>query len=71
MATGSSSIVEFHPLPEDDPIRRRPDISLARRLLNWKPTVSLEEGIARTVAYFRAHPGGTRLDEPGPGRAVP
>ena len=51
-ATGSSSVVEHRPLPVDDPTRRCPDISLARRLLGWAPSVSLEDGLARTVEYF-------------------
>lgn len=41
------------PLPQDDPTRRRPDITLARDVLNWKPTVSIEDGLAPTIAYFR------------------
>ncbi|NOZ82637.1 MAG: SDR family oxidoreductase [Euryarchaeota archaeon] len=50
--TGSESEITFHPLPKDDPKRRAPDISKARRLLNWKPEVSLEEGLRRTIAWF-------------------
>ena len=51
--TGSSSPVEHRPLPDDDPVRRRPDIGRARELLGWEPTVPLEEGLKRTVGYFR------------------
>jgi UDP-glucuronate decarboxylase len=51
--TGSTSTVEHRPLPPDDPTRRRPDISRAQELLGWQPTVSLREGLARTVEYFR------------------
>jgi UDP-glucuronate decarboxylase len=51
--TGSHSPVEHHPLPADDPVRRRPDIGRARQLLDWQPTVPLDEGLERTVAYFR------------------
>jgi UDP-glucuronate decarboxylase len=51
--TGSKSKVIHMPLPQDDPRQRRPDISLARKQLNWEPVVPLEEGIARTVEYFR------------------
>jgi UDP-glucuronate decarboxylase len=53
--TGSTSPVEYHPLPVDDPVRRRPDITLARELLGWEPTVPFDAGITRTVEYFRQH----------------
>jgi UDP-glucuronate decarboxylase len=51
--TRSSSKLVQKPLPEDDPKQRQPDISLAKRQLGWVPTVQLEEGLERTVAYFR------------------
>ena len=51
--TGSSSRINFDPLPQDDPLRRRPDIRLAREQLGWHPTVDLESGLKQTVAYFR------------------
>jgi len=51
--TGGRSKVEFRPLPADDPARRRPDITLAREKLGWEPKVGLDEGLERTVAYFR------------------
>jgi dTDP-glucose 4,6-dehydratase len=51
--TGSSSQLKNEPLPVDDPKVRRPDISKARNLLGWEPKVSLEDGLARTIAYFR------------------
>jgi dTDP-glucose 4,6-dehydratase len=51
--TGGKSGISFHPLPEDDPKVRRPDISLAMRILGWEPKVSLEEGLKNTIAYFR------------------
>lgn len=51
--TGSSSGIAFHDLPSDDPTRRRPDISLAREKLGWQPGVSFDEGLRRTVAYFK------------------
>jgi UDP-glucuronate decarboxylase len=51
--TGNDCPVEHRPLPPDDPARRQPDISRARELLGWEPTVSLGEGLARTVEYFR------------------
>jgi len=49
---GSSSKIVNKPLPMDDPTRRRPDISLAKEKLGWEPTVELDEGLRRTVAYF-------------------
>lgn len=55
--TGSSSAIEFHRLPVDDPARRRPDIGLASRVLGWQPIVPLEEGLQRTVNFFRSHLG--------------
>lgn len=51
--TGSSSQIVFRPLPEDDPKQRKPDIGLARRELGWEPHVALEEGLRRTIRYFR------------------
>src|SRR6056297_2645173 len=51
--TGSPSEIVQRPLPQDDPKQRRPDIEMARTLLDWHPTVTLEEGLARAVAYFR------------------
>jgi dTDP-glucose 4,6-dehydratase len=51
--TGSPSPIAFLPLPEDDPKQRRPDITLARRLLGWEPRVPVREGLKRTIAYFR------------------
>lgn len=50
--TGSRSEIHFEALPADDPVRRKPDISAAEKLLNWKPRVSLEEGLKQTVDYF-------------------
>ena len=50
--TGSSSPIEHLPLPEDDPKQRRPDLTLARSLLGWEPSVALSDGVARTVEYF-------------------
>ncbi len=49
--------IEFHPLPQDDPKRRRPDIGKARRLLNWEPRVDLREGLEETIGYFRTRAG--------------
>jgi UDP-glucuronate decarboxylase len=52
--TGSKSKLEFRPLPADDPTQRRPDIRLAQEKLGWQPTVALDEGLVRTIAYFDA-----------------
>ncbi len=52
--TGSSSAIDFRPLPQDDPVRRKPDIALAREKLRWEPVVPIREGLARTIAYFRS-----------------
>lgn len=49
---GSESKLEFKPLPQDDPIQRRPDIRKARDLLGWNPRVELDEGLEKTIAYF-------------------
>jgi dTDP-glucose 4,6-dehydratase len=51
--TASTSGIVFEPLPVDDPKVRQPDISLARKLLDWSPKVSLDEGLTTTIAYFR------------------
>ena len=50
--TGSSARIVRHPLPQDDPKQRQPDISLARETLGWEPSVDLRQGLERTVAYF-------------------
>jgi UDP-glucuronate decarboxylase len=50
--TNSSSRIEFFPLPDDDPRQRKPDITRAQQLLNWAPTVELEQGLQRTTEYF-------------------
>lgn len=50
--TGSKSKIAFKPLPQDDPIQRKPDITLAEKTLEWTPTISLEEGLKKTVKYF-------------------
>jgi dTDP-glucose 4,6-dehydratase len=60
-ATGSDSEIVFEPLPEDDPRTRCPDITRARQILGWAPKVSLEEGLTRTVAWFR---GGVAAGRP-------
>ena len=52
--TGSSSKLVFNPLPQDDPLQRRPDISRAKELLDWEPKVQLREGLHKTITYFEA-----------------
>jgi len=51
--TGSTSEIVHRPLPQDDPVRRCPDISLAKQQLGWGPTIALEQGLAKTIEYFR------------------
>jgi len=51
--TGNRSKIVFCALPQDDPMQRKPDISLAKETLGWQPTINLEEGLDRTIAYFR------------------
>ena len=53
MIPGSSSEIVYEPLPEDDPLQRQPDISLARQVLGWEPVVPLDEGLAYTIDYFK------------------
>jgi UDP-glucuronate decarboxylase len=52
--TGSHSKLVFMPLPEDDPMQRQPDISLARKELGWEPKIPLEEGLKKTIDYFKS-----------------
>jgi UDP-glucuronate decarboxylase len=51
--TKSQSKLEFKPLPSDDPVQRQPDISLARQILHWSPSIPLEAGLQKTIRYFR------------------
>ena len=51
--TGSKSKIVFEPLPQDDPKMRRPDISLAKEKLDWEPKVKLDEGLKKTIEYFK------------------
>jgi nucleoside-diphosphate-sugar epimerase len=51
---GSRSTLVYRPLPVDDPKQRQPDITRARTILGWEPKVGLEEGLLKTVAYFKA-----------------
>lgn len=52
--TGSSSKMAYKELPADDPMQRKPDISLARDILDWEPEIQLEEGLLRTISYFKS-----------------
>jgi UDP-glucuronate decarboxylase len=52
---GSKSELVFMPLPSDDPVQRQPDISLAKKRLQWQPSTELDQGLARTIDYFRSH----------------
>jgi UDP-glucuronate decarboxylase len=51
--TGSKSNIVYKPLPSDDPTQRQPDIALAGEKLGWKPVVSVDEGLKRTIEYFK------------------
>jgi UDP-glucuronate decarboxylase len=62
--TGSRSKIVFKPLPTDDPTQRRPDITLARQKLGWQPVIELEEGLQRTIEYFKSF----AADEPSGGK---
>ena len=62
--TGSASAITSLPLPADDPKVRQPDITRARALLGWTPTVPLREGLRATIDYFRGLPGAARLQPP-------
>ena len=53
--TGSESKIIFKPLPQDDPKQRQPDISLAKEKLNWNPKIALEDGLIKTIEYFKTH----------------
>jgi UDP-glucuronate decarboxylase len=51
--TGSKSGIVYRELPSDDPLQRKPDITKAREILGWKPSITLEEGLKPTIDYFR------------------
>lgn len=53
MVGSGAGIIAHHDLPPDDPRHRQPDISLARTLMDWEPSVSLETGLQRTIGYFK------------------
>jgi UDP-glucuronate decarboxylase len=52
--TRSTSKLIYKPLPEDDPLQRQPDISLAKKELDWEPQIPLEEGLIKTIEYFKS-----------------
>ena len=52
--TGSKSELRFEPLPQDDPTRRKPDITKAKQILDWEPKVSLREGLKLSMDYFKS-----------------
>ena len=52
--TGAKSKIIHEPLPADDPTRRRPDIALAKRQLDWEPKIPLREGLAKTIEFFQS-----------------
>lgn len=54
--TGSYSEIQFHPLPQDDPTRRCPDITKAQTILEWEPVVNAQQGLARTIEWFKGRP---------------
>ncbi|QBF81867.1 SDR family oxidoreductase [Shewanella maritima] len=53
--TGSSSKITYQPLPQDDPLQRKPDIVLAKEKLGWTPTIELEQGLTKTIEYFKQY----------------
>jgi UDP-glucuronate decarboxylase len=68
--TGSSSAIVHQPLPADDPVRRRPDITLARSILGWAPRISLDDGLAMTIEDFRSRMGSSRAEQHPPSSAA-
>jgi UDP-glucuronate decarboxylase len=61
--TGSSSKIDHRPLPEDDPKQRQPDISLAKSVLGWAPSVALRDGLIKTIEYFDAQLKSRRIQD--------
>ena len=72
--TGTTAPIVYEPLPVDDPKVRKPDITRARTMLGWEPTVHVREGLARTIEYFRPlrrHPAHGAARPRVPGRRLP
>lgn len=69
--TGTRSKFEFRPLPSDDPRQRQPDISLAKKVIDWEPQVPLREGLEKTIAYFDSRLGTTGSDKGGENSRMP
>ena len=67
---GRALVVTYHPLPEDDPRVRQPDITRARQRLGWEPTVNLEAGLRQTIAYFQGTGDSRRNSRRGATQAV-
>ena len=67
---GSTSKIVYRPLPVDDPKQRRPDITRARTLLGWEPTVGLEEGLKKSIEYFKNAGERNRHADATPSRSV-
>jgi len=65
LVTGSSSTIIHMPATKDDPAKRKPDITIAREVLDWQPRVPVREGLSKTVAYFRAELEETVSEEEG------
>ena len=61
--TKSSSKLIYKSLPENDPVRRQPDITLAKKILGWEPSIELEEGLTHTINYFSDIPSSTTYEE--------
>jgi len=61
--TQSSSKLIYKSLPENDPVRRQPDITLANKILGWEPSIELEEGLTHTINYFSTIPSSTTYEE--------
>jgi dTDP-glucose 4,6-dehydratase len=65
--TGAKSRILFEPLPQDDPTRRRPDITRAKEILSWEPKIKLRHGLEKSLEYFRScvrQSGVARIDQP-------